>query len=138
MESQQNKSIVRQFVEQALNQGDISATSNFFADDVVEQVPFPGQAPGVEGIKGVLRGLRASFPDMHWMIEEQIAEQDKVVTRFEWTGTHRGEFMGVGPTGRSVRVWGMVIDRLQNGKITHTRIITDTLSLMVQLGAVQL
>jgi len=84
----------------------------------------------------VLRGLRAAFPDMHWTIQEQIAQGDKVLTRFEWTGTHRGAFLGVPATDRAVRVWGMVIDRLEGGKIKETRILMDTLGLMMQLGVV--
>jgi steroid delta-isomerase-like uncharacterized protein len=112
MEQEQNKTIVRRFIEETLNKGDVDAAGQFVADDVVEQVPFPGQGPGLDGLKDVLRGLRAAFPDMRWAVEEQLAEGDKVLTRFEWTGTHRGSFLGVGPTGRPVRVWGMVIDRL--------------------------
>ena len=75
-----------------------------------------------------------AFPDLHFSVEEQIAEGDKVLTRFEWTGTHQGEFLGVPATGRHVKVWGMVIDRLVNGRIKETRIIMDTLGLMAQLG----
>jgi steroid delta-isomerase-like uncharacterized protein len=88
----------------------------------------------LEGLKDVLRGMRAGFPDMHWSVEEQIAEGDKVLTRFVWSGTHRGEFLGVSATGRSVTVWGMVIDRFQDGKIKETRFIMDVLGLMMQLG----
>ncbi len=73
---------------------------------------------------------------MHWTVQEQIAEGDKVVSRFEWTGTHRGTFLGVPATDRTVTVWGMVIDRLDGGKIKDTRIIMDTLGLMMQLGVV--
>ena len=78
--------------------------------------------------------MRAGFPDLYFSVEEQIAESDKVVTRFEWTGTHQGEFLGVAATGRSVKVWGIVIDRLESGRIKDTRIIMDTLGLMMQLG----
>jgi predicted ester cyclase len=60
-------------------------------------------------------------------IQEQIAEGDKVVSRFEWTGTHQGEFLEVLATGRQVRVWGIVLDRLEEGRIEDTRIIMDTL-----------
>jgi steroid delta-isomerase-like uncharacterized protein len=130
-----NSRIVRGFVEEVLNQGKIDLAGKFFWEDVVEQVPLPGQGHGLEGLKEVLRGLRGAFPDMHWSIEEQIAEGDKVLTRFEWTGTHRGVFLGVPATNRPVKVWGMVIDRLQNEKIKDTRIIMDTLGLMMQLGA---
>jgi steroid delta-isomerase-like uncharacterized protein len=128
--------IVRQFIERVINRGEIDAVDQFFWENMVEQVPFPGQGPGIEGLKDVLRGLKAAFPDMHWTIEEQIAEGDKVVSRFEWTGTHSGQFLGVPATHRPVKVWGMVIDRFASGKIQDTRIIMDTLGLMVQLGVI--
>jgi steroid delta-isomerase-like uncharacterized protein len=131
---QNNSAIVRRFIEETINQGQIDSAAQFAWEDVVEQVPFPGQGPGLEGLKDVLRAMRAGFPDLHFSVEEQIAEGDKVVTRFEWTGTHRGEFLGVTATGRSVKVWGMVIDRLQSARIKDTRIIMDTLGLMMQLG----
>jgi predicted ester cyclase len=78
--------------------------------------------------------MRSAFPDLHFSIEEQIADGDKVLTRFEWTGTHRGEFIGIPATGRSAKVWGMVIDRLEDSRIKDTRIIMDMLGLMMQLG----
>ena len=80
--------------------------------------------------------MRAGFPDLRLSIKEQISEGEKVVSRFEWTGTHRGEFLGVPATERPVKVWGMVIDRLQDGKIKETRILMDTLGLMMQLGVI--
>ena len=131
---QDNSTIIRHFIEATINQGQIDSANQFVWEDVVEQVPFPGQGPGLEGLKDVLRGMRAAFPDLHFSVEEQIAEGDKVLTRFEWAGTHRGEFLGVPATGRPVKVWGMVIDRLQNGRIKDTRIIMDSLGLMIQLG----
>ena len=133
---QNNSNVVRRFIEEVLNQGKIDAAAQFFWEDMVEQVPLPGQGPGLEGLKEVLRGLRAAFPDMHWLVQEQIAEGNKVLSRFEWTGTHRGTFLGVPATDRPVTVWGMVIDRFEGGKIKDTRIIMDTLGLMMQLGAV--
>jgi steroid delta-isomerase-like uncharacterized protein len=129
-----NKHVVSRFVAEVLNRGEIESAGKFFWEDMVEQVPLPGQGPGLNGLKDVLRGLRSAFPDMLWTVKEQIAEGDKVVTRFEWTGTHRSDFLGVPATGRGVKVWGMVIDRLEGGKIKDTRIIMDTLGLMMQLG----
>ena len=131
-----SREIVRQFIEEVLNQGNIEASGKFFHENMVEQVPLPGQGPGLDGLKTILRGLRAAFPDMHWKVEEQIAESEKVMTRFEWTGTHRGPFLGVPATGRPVKVWGMVVDRVEAGKIADTRIIMDTMGLMMQLGVV--
>ncbi len=133
---QSNSDHVRRFIEEVLNQGRIDSAGVFFWEDMVEEVPFPGQGPGLEGLKDVLRGMRTAFPDMHWTVEEQVAEGDKVVTRFEWTGTHRGEFLGVAATGRAVKVWGMVIDRLEGSKIRDTRLIMDALGLMMQLGVI--
>jgi steroid delta-isomerase-like uncharacterized protein len=133
---QSNSNVVRGFIEEVLNQGKVDAAGQFFWDDMVEQVPLPGQGPGLEGLKNVLRGLRAAFPDMHWTVQEQITEGDKVLSRFEWTGTHRGTFLGVPATDQPVTVWGMVIDRFEGGKIKSTRIIMDTLGLMIQLGVV--
>lgn len=133
---QDNATIVRRFADEVITEGKIDLAAQFVWDDVVEQVPLPGQGPGLEGLKDVLRGMRSAFPDLIFAINEQISEGDKVASRFEWTGTHRGEFLGVPATGRFVRVWGIVIDRLEQGRIKDTRIIMDTLGLMIQLGVV--
>lgn len=134
---QSYSNVVRQFIEEVLNQGNIDASEKYFWEDMVEQVPLPGQGPGLVGLKDMLRGLRAAFPDMHWIVQEQISEGDRVLSRFEWTGTHRGTFLGVSATERTVAVWGMVIDRFEGSRIKDTRIIMDTLGLLMQLGVVQ-
>jgi predicted ester cyclase len=107
--TQDNSAIVRRFVDEVINQGKMGSAEEFVWEDVVEQVPLPGQGPGLEGLKDVLRGMRSAFPDIDFSIKEQVCEGDKVVSRFEWTGTHKAEFMGVPATGRQVRVWGVVI-----------------------------
>jgi len=132
--TQDNATIVRRFTEEVITRGDIDSAVQFVWEDVVEQVPLPGQGPGLEGLKDVLRGMRAAFPDLVFAVQEQVADGDKVASRFEWTGTHQGTFLGVPETGRFVRVWGIVIDRLEQGRIKDTRIIMDTLGLMFQLG----
>jgi len=132
--AQDNASVVRRFVDEVINKGNIDAAEEYVWEDVVEQVPLPGQGPGLEGLKDVLRGLRAGFPDIVFSILEQIAENDKVVSRFEWTGTHKGDFLGIPATGRPARVWGLVIDRLEDGRIKETRILMDILGMMGQLG----
>lgn len=131
---QQNKEIISRFVDETLNKGNIDAAGEFVWEDMIEQVPFPGQGPGLDGLKDVLRGMREAFPDMRWVLQEQVAEGETVVTRSEWTGTHRGPFLRVPATGRAVRVWGIVIDRLVGGKLKESRMLMDTLGLMAQLG----
>lgn len=136
MQDSINRNAVRRFTEVVLNQGEIEAMTQFFWEDATEEVTLPGYSRGLHGLKQLLRGLRRSFPDMHWTIYEQVCEVDKVVSRFEWTGTHQGVFLGLPPTGRAVRVWGMTVDRFERGKIKETRVIMDTLTLLMQLGAV--
>lgn len=129
-----NTETIRAFIEEVLNQGRYERMHDLVLENFVELDPLPGQQQGREGLKAVLIGFRAAFPDIHWTISEQIAEDDKVVTRFAWTGTHRDTFLGVPATGRRVEVKGVVIDRLESGKMADSRILMDTLSLMQQLG----
>ena len=135
MGAAENKLVVSNFINEIINKGNIESAGDYVADDLVELVPFPGQGPGLAGLQDVLRGMHLAFPDLHWAIEEQIAESDQVLTRFIWTGTHKGEFLNVPPTGNQVSVWGMVIDQLKAGKIQETQILMDTLGLKQQLGA---
>jgi steroid delta-isomerase-like uncharacterized protein len=134
--SEDNKARIREFIDRVLTAGEIDATGDYFHGDVMEEVPFPGQGPGLEGLKETLTRMRRAFPDLHWSVEEQMAEDNKVLTRFLWSGTHQGEFLGIPPTNRVVRVWGMVIDRFEGRKVKSTRILLDTLSMMQQLGIV--
>jgi steroid delta-isomerase-like uncharacterized protein len=136
MMSEDHKARIREFLDRVLTRGEIDATGDYFHSDVVEEVPLPGQGPGLEGLKETLTRLRRAFPDSHWRVEEQIAEDNRVLTRFVWSGTHEGEFLGIPATNRVIQVWGMVIDRFEDQKVTSTRILLDTWSLMQQLGVV--
>lgn len=129
-----NKDVIRRFTEEVLNKGRFGELDELALEDFVELDPFPGQSQGREGLRHVIRQMREAFPDMNWVIEEMIGETDKVCTRFTWTGTQRGPFLGVPATGRTVTVKGMVIDRLVGGKMADSRILMDTLGLLQQLG----
>jgi steroid delta-isomerase-like uncharacterized protein len=131
-----NKEVIQSFIEDVINQGRLERANDLVKEDFVELDPLPGQQQGREGLKAVLHALRSAFPDMHWVVKEMVAEGEKVVTRFVWTGTHRGPFLGIPATGRSVEVKGVVIDRLEDGKMADSRILMDTMSLMQQLGAI--
>jgi len=133
---QDNKALIREFVDRVLTNGEIDATDEYFHRDVVEEVPFPGQGPGLDGLKETLSRIRRAFPDLKWSVEEQIAEGNRVLTRFIWSGMHRDDFLGIPATNRSVLVWGMVIDRFEDRKVKSTRILLDSLSLMQQLCVV--
>ena len=131
-----NKAVIAAFLEDVINQGRLERANDLVAVDFVELDPLPGQQQGREGLKDVIGGLRMSFPDMHWVVDEMIAEDDKVVSRFTWTGTQRGAFLGIPATGRSVTVKGVVIDQLASGKMVKSRILMDTMGMMQQLGVV--
>jgi steroid delta-isomerase-like uncharacterized protein len=134
--SEANKQVIREFLEDVINQGRFDRANDLVKEDFVELEPLPGQRQGREGLVAVLAQFRAAFPDIHWDIFEMVAEGDKVVTRFTWAGTHRDTFLGIPGTGKHVEVKGVVIDRLESGKMADSRILMDTLSLLQQLGVV--
>jgi len=136
MSEAQNTATLHRFVEEVINQGRYEAADELVEEGFVELDPFPGQQQGREGLKDVIRMMRTAFPDIHWVVEETIASGDKVVSRFKWTGTHRGEFLGIPATGRNVSVPGVVIDRLNGGKMADSRILMDAMGLMQQLGVI--
>ena len=88
--AQDNATIVRGFADEVITNGNIEAAAEYVWEDVIEQVPLPGQRPGLSGLKDIIRAMRTGFPDIVFSIQEQIAEHDKVASRFEWTGTHAG------------------------------------------------
>ena len=134
MTVEENKRFMRHFIDEAINRKNLDAIDKLVVPDFIEHVPLPGQGPGRDGLKGAIGMFLTAFPDLAWTTDEQIAEGDKVVSRFTWTGTHRSEFLGIPPTQRSVTVWGVVIDVVKQGKFAESRIIMDTMGLMQQLG----
>jgi steroid delta-isomerase-like uncharacterized protein len=128
--------VMARFGVEVLNNKNLSAIDEIAAEDYVELDPLPGQTPGREGLKAFLATVSfPAFPDQRWVTDEQIAEGDKVVSRFTMYGTHRGDFMGIPATGRHIAVKGVVIDRVVDGKWKDSRLLMDTLSLLQQLGA---
>ena len=138
MSTETNSAFIRRFVDEAINRRNAAAIDQMVAEDFLEHVPLPGQGSGREGLKQAVAMLLHAFPDMRWTIEEQVAEGDKVVSRFAWTGTQQGEFMGIKPRGAKVSVWGVVIDVVRDGQFVESRIIMDSLGLLQQLGAIPL
>lgn len=134
MTLEENKKFMNYFIEEVINRKNLDAANDIVAEDFIEHLPFPGQGPGREGLKFALNAMFTGFPDMYWTVNEQIAEGEKVVTRFTWTGTHQGGFMGIPPTNKRVEVWGVVIDVVRNNLFSESRIIMDTVGLLQQLG----
>jgi len=131
-----NAAIVQRFIDEVINQGRYEVCDEIVAEEFLELDPLPGQRQGREGLKEVIAMMRSAFPDIHWVTDESISSGDKVVTRFTWTGTQRGDFLGIPATGRPVTVKGVVIDRLVNDRMTDSRILMDTFGMMTQLGVI--
>ena len=102
MSTEQNKAIVRGYMDEILNKGNLAAFNDYFAEGVV----FNGHGGLRQLFAGMFDRMRNVFPDFHLTIEDQIAEGDKVATRVTFHGTHQGEYRGIPPTGRQVNYTG--------------------------------
>jgi steroid delta-isomerase-like uncharacterized protein len=132
-----NKKIIRRSFEELFTQGQLDVADEVFATSYVGHDPtLPRDLHGPEEFKQFVRTYRAAFPDLVLTVEDQIAEGDRVVTRFTARGTHRGDLMGIPPTGKKVTVTGISIDRVANGKSVESWTNYDLMSMMQQLGVV--
>lgn len=134
--SETNKTISRRLVEEAFNQGKYDVIEELVAPTFVNHDPATGDMKGPQGAREQIELYRSAFPDLKITIEEQIAEGDLVATRWTAKGTHKGELMGIAPTGKESTVTGLTIDKIKDGKIVESWNNWDTLGMMRQLGAV--
>jgi len=133
--SEENKRIARRSFEELFSEGQLDVVYEVFAPDYVGHDPtMPKEIRGPDEFKQFVRMYRTAFPDLKLTVEEQIAEGDRVVTRFTARGTHRGELMGIPPTGNKVAITGISIDRMVNGKSVESWTNYDALSMLQQLG----
>jgi steroid delta-isomerase-like uncharacterized protein len=124
----------RRWVE-ALNQGDVAvADETFTRDCVIHITGSPEPSLSVAGFKHMVSGLLAAFPDLHFTIEDQIASGDKVATRWTAEGTHMAALGEVPPTGRRIHVDGLILDRVENGRVVERWEQWDQMAMMRQLG----
>lgn len=135
--SEQNKHLVRRSVEEVWNEGNYAVVDELVASDFVIHASTPDEeVHGPEGAKEYFRMLRQAFPDIHFTIEDQIAEGDRVVTRWTARATHAGAFKGIPPTGVQGTITGIDIDRIANDKVVECWTNLDELGLMQQLGVI--
>lgn len=133
--SEHNKMLVRRAIDEVYNQGNLAVLDELVASDFVIHSP-SAEIHGPAGAKQYVAMLRAAFPDIHFAIEDQIAEGDRVSTRWTARGTHTGEFQGIPPTGKQVRMAAIDIDRIANGRVVECWTNSDDLGLLQQLGIV--
>src|SRR5262245_50478874 len=131
-----NKVIVRRSFDELFTQGKLEVADEVFAKDYVGHDPaMPRDIRGPEEFKQFVRMYRTAFPDLKCTVDAQLAEGDLVCTRFTATGTHRGELMGIPPTGAKLTVTGISIDRMKDGKSVESWTNYDALNMLRQIGA---
>lgn len=136
MSIEENKGLMRRFYEE-ISKGNLAVVEELVAADHVEHSPFvPGQAPGRQGTLELFTMIRAAFPDLRFTVEDRVEEGDKVVTRGTFSGTHKGEFMGIAPTGKQITVGIIEILRIAGGRVVEHWNVVDSLGMMKQLGVV--
>jgi steroid delta-isomerase-like uncharacterized protein len=133
MSIEENKAIVRHFFEMGPSSGNMEAANALLSPNFALHTPLPS-APGIEGINDVVTACRAAFEHLNVTVEDMVAEGDKVTARFTARGVHRGNFMNLPPTGRSITMTGIEIFRIEDGKITELWGEANLLGLMQQLG----
>ncbi len=136
MSVEDNKAIELRFFEEVVNKGNLAVIDEIVAANFVQHDAPPGITADREGMKQFFATHHSAFPDFHSTLEDMFAEGDKVVQRFTARGTHKGEWMGIAPTGKQMTASGIAIHRITGGKIVEGWTSMDMLGVMVQLGVV--
>ena len=132
-----NDAANRRLAGEVWSEGNVALCDELVAPDwVLHQAGTPDPGRGPDGYRAWVAGLRAAFPDLRLLVEEQVCLGDRVATRWTVTGTHRGALRGVPPTGRRVEWTAVSIKRFAGGKVAETWICSDGLGLLRQVGAV--
>jgi steroid delta-isomerase-like uncharacterized protein len=133
--SEQNKQIARAVFE-VWSSGQLERLDGLVSPEVVHHDPYdPNAAEGLTGMKRTIEQNRQTFPDLHLAVEDQIAEDDKVVTRWRAEMTHSGDIDGLAPSGNVITITGITIDRFDGGKIVEAWRSMDTLAVLRGIGA---
>ncbi|MBD1391799.1 ester cyclase [Mucilaginibacter glaciei] len=118
----------------AVNTGNFELMNDLVAEGCIDHDPAPGQAPGPKGYIDFFTTMRKAFPDMEIEVKHLVADEDNVSFAYELTGTQEGEFNGIAPTGKTIKVRGMQISKFTDGKMTERWGSSDELGILKQLG----
>jgi steroid delta-isomerase-like uncharacterized protein len=135
--SQQNESIVRRLMNEAWNEGNLETVDDCVAPQYTHEGPLDS-VQGPQGLKEMITKYRTAFPDCNLKIDDMFSADDRVVVRFQYSGTHKAALEGLAPTGRHASGAGIDVHRVENGRIVETYSQWDALGLMQQLGVVTL
>lgn len=131
------KALIRLFYEDIWNKGNIAALDVFLEPDFIFHNPvFPETGNGLAGYQRIITTLRQAFPDQKWVLEDVMVDNDKVTTRWTMRGTHSGFYLGLAPTGKSVTISGISINRFVGSRIAEQWVVSDALGFLLQEGYV--
>lgn len=134
MSAQDNLTLVRRFVDEAQTRHNLAAVDEYMSPEFVDHSVPPGLPPNREGVKAQFSMFFNAMPDLRAIIHDQVADDAKVVTRKTLRGTHRGDLLGIPPTGKTIDIDVIDILAVKDGKITDHWNVVDQLGLMKQLG----
>jgi len=137
MSTEENKLLVRRYMDEVVNAGDVGRLAEFISPDYAEVYNNVRYPLGLEGAKRHVLGGREVYPDIHVTIEQQIAEGDWVVSRITARGTHRGIWLGIEPTGKTLEFVGVNIDKVIDGRIVEHGGAANMLEPLLQAGAIR-
>lgn len=137
MGSEENKASARRFLEEVMNRGNVAVIDELTSPDFVDHTAPPGVPATNEGFKGFVSTFRAAFPDLHYTIEDELADGDRIVQRVMAHGTMQGDFQGMPASGKSATWQEIHITRFADGKAAEHWGVVDQLGMLVQLGFAQ-
>ena len=131
------KTLTRRLYDEVFTGGNLDLIDELFHDEFIEHEEFPGLPPGREGPRFFVTLFREAFPDVSVTVEDIIVEDNKVVSRVRFSGTHQGEFMGIPPTGKKIDVQVIDIASYRDGQLIEHWGVTDQMAMMQQLGVIE-
>ena len=134
---EKNKLLIRRYINEVINTGDVDDIEEFIAPAYVEVHQGTRHPIGIEGAKEHIIGVRHTYPDLHLTIERQIAEGEWVATCITARGTHKGSWLGMKPTGKTVTYTGVNINKVVDGKIVEHGGAANLLEQLLEIGAIQ-
>jgi predicted ester cyclase len=134
MSTEENKAIIRRHWEEVIDKGNLSVADENMAPNYIYHGSGGQELKGPEGFKQFITMIRTAFPDMRATVEDMVAVGDEVAHRATMRGTHKGEFMGIAPTGKQVTISAIAISRFAGGKEVEVWVNLDMLGMMQQMG----
>lgn len=144
LEAAGQRTIANRVIEEAWNQNNLVTVDELYAAETIYHLPDHGELVGTAAVKDLISAFRTAFPDLQFTIEQQVVEGDLVATRWEATGTHQGDYMGIAPTGNTVTLSGITlfqittVDRVEERQIVESWSYWNSLGLLEQLGVAAL